>query len=141
LHVSDLAPYVSSDPEVWFRHPHLGFEDPSACQGPHGMLLRYDTRIIDNQQMVVATDSLYVVSTGLTKISILLFYRRMAAGTVSIGFLRAVHAAIGFVIAYMITFQFTIWFGCRPTNALWNQVDPSWAFEHEGQYSCTSELA
>jgi hypothetical protein len=91
--------------------------------------------------MVIATDSLYVISTGLTKISIMLFYRRMASGTVSTNFQRAVHFSIGFVIAYMIIFQFTIWFGCRPTNALWNQVDPSWAFEHEGTYSCDSELA
>jgi hypothetical protein len=65
----------------------------------------------------------------------------MAAGTISGGFLMAVHISIGFVVAYMITFEFSVWFGCRPTNALWNQVDPVWAFEHEGQYFCTSELA
>jgi hypothetical protein len=85
-------------------------------------------------------ESLYMLSSVLTKISILLFYRRMAGGSVSRGFLFVVHTAMASVVAYMITFQFTIFFNCRPINAWWNQIDPVWALEHTGQFTCISEL-
>jgi hypothetical protein len=73
----------------------------------------------------------YVVSTSLTKISILLFYKRMSDGAVSRGFRLAVRASIAFVIAYMITFLSTLFFTCRPISSYWNQVSIQWALTHE----------
>ena len=88
----------------------------------------------------MAIEALYMVGTSLTKISILLFYRRMVAGSVSKGFLWVVYVSIFSVIAYMITFLFTVFFNCRPINAMWDQVDLSWVGSHYGQYTCVSEL-
>jgi hypothetical protein len=88
----------------------------------------------------MAIEALYMVSTGLTKISILLFYRRLAAGSVSRGFLLVVYIAMFSVVAYIVTFLFTIFFNCRPINAMWNQVDLSWVGSHYGKYTCVSEL-
>jgi hypothetical protein len=76
-----------------------------------------------------------MLSTGFTKISILLFYRRVVAGTISSGFLLAVHISMFSVVAYMVTFLFTVFFNCRPVSAMWNQVDLTWVASHEGQYT------
>lgn len=81
----------------------------------------------------------YVVSTSLTKISILLFYKRMSDGAVSRTFRYAVRACIAFVVAYMITFVTTLFLTCRPINSYWNQVSLPWAISHE-EYVCNLHL-
>jgi hypothetical protein len=86
-------------------------------------------------------EALYVVSTGLIKISVLLFYRRLVAGTISRLFVWAVHACIFSVVAYMITFETTLIFGCRPTNAFWNEVNPFWRGQNAGKFFCLDEVA
>ncbi|QDS73569.1 hypothetical protein FKW77_001161 [Venturia effusa] len=85
----------------------------------------------------------YVVSTSLTKISILLFYKRLSEGAVSKGFRFAVRLCIGFVVAYMVTFLATLFLTCRPINSYWNQVSIPWARSHEEgvDYRCFDEAA
>lgn len=51
----------------------------------------------------------------------------MAVNTIERWFLYAVWASMAFVLAYMLTFVLTIFLGCKPLPAYWNQVDPSWA--------------
>ena len=82
----------------------------------------------------------YVLSTGLTKISILLFYRRLVSGSISRVFYWTVIAIIISVIAYTITFEFTLIFGCQPMNAYWNEVNPIWRALNEGKYHCLNEV-
>jgi len=84
-------------------------------------------------------EALYVVSTATTKISILLFYRRLAAGSVSNGFIYSVYAAIAFVVAYFIVFIVNLFIGCRPIYAFWMQVDPYWNAENDRKYKCFNE--
>jgi hypothetical protein len=86
-------------------------------------------------------DVTYIISTGLTKISILLFYKRMSDGSVSRGFRYAVQLCIAFVVCYMITFVTTQFFGCHPINAFWNQADLTWAVTHTNgvDYHCFNE--
>jgi hypothetical protein len=67
---------------------------------------------INPVQIVMAIEALYMVSTGLTKISILFFYRRLVAGSVSTGFLWLVYISMFSVVAYNVTFLFTIFFNC-----------------------------
>jgi len=59
----------------------------------------------------MAIEALYVFSTGLTKISILLFYRRLVSGSVSRAFVWTVLTIIVSVMAYIITFELTLIFG------------------------------
>jgi hypothetical protein len=96
---------------------------------------------VDSRKATLAISSFYIASTSMTKVSILLFYRRMASGSVSPLFHFAVRAAIASVVAYGITFQLTLYFGCHPLNAFWNQVDFNWVATHtEGvNYHCFSE--
>jgi len=81
--------------------------------------------------MSMVISATYIMSTSLTKISILLFYKRMSDGAVSKGFRFAVRGCIAFVVAYMITFLLTLFLGCRPINSYWNQVSIKWALTHE----------
>jgi hypothetical protein len=84
-------------------------------------------------------EAMYLVSTTTTKISILLFYRRLTDGAVSKTFIYTVYAAIAFVAAYFVVFFINLFVGCRPINSFWLQVDPLWSAEHEGQYHCIDE--
>jgi hypothetical protein len=77
----------------------------------------------------------------LTKISILLFYRRLVSGSVSNAFVWAVRVSIFSVAAYIITFETTLTFGCRPINAYWNEVNPVWRTLNENKYFCLDEVA
>ncbi|KAK8172583.1 hypothetical protein BKA80DRAFT_196634, partial [Phyllosticta citrichinensis] len=81
----------------------------------------------------------YIIATGITKISILCFYRRIASGTVANWFLYATWASIAFVVAYMIAFLGTLFFGCSPISAFWNQVDAEWLVTNDGKWHCINE--
>jgi hypothetical protein len=89
----------------------------------------------------MALEALYLLSTSTTKISILLFYRRLAAGSVSNGFIYSVYGAIAFVVLYFVVFFINLFVGCRPLPAFWLQVDPVWNAKHEGDYQCINEAA
>jgi hypothetical protein len=88
----------------------------------------------------MALEATYILATGLTKISILLFYRRLVSGSVSRGFVWAIRASIFSVAAYILTFENTLIFGCRPIYAYWNQVDPVWRTTPANTYSCLNEV-
>ena len=81
-------------------------------------------------------ETLYVITTGLTKISILLFYKRVTS-TASLIYVWAIRMSIIFVTAYAIAFIFVIFLSCEPISAFWNQMDPLWARRHE--WSCIDE--
>jgi hypothetical protein len=60
-----------------------------------------------------------------------MFYRRLVAGTYSRKFKWAIWCAIGFVIAYTITFFVVICVSCQPLEATWRQYDPKWTLKHK----------
>jgi hypothetical protein len=66
---------------------------------------------------------LFVLATGLIKVSILLFFRRLGSRGVSKTFRVITWAAIGFTIASTITFFVSPLLGCRPLSAYWEQSD------------------
>jgi hypothetical protein len=96
-----------------------------------------------SRRLVIAIETIFLYSTGFTKISILLFYRRLSKNSLSTGFHWAVKTAIFFVALHIVTFTFTRFLLCRPLNAFWNQVDIKWLETHvEGRdYHCNDELA
>jgi hypothetical protein len=98
---------------------------------------------IDSRKITLAMEATYMASTGLTKISILFFYRRMSNGTVSNVFRTIVFASIASVAAYMIAFLLVGSLGCNPLSAFWQQADVQWAATHPaGQaYHCVNEAA
>jgi hypothetical protein len=88
-------------------------------------------------------EATYIASTSLTKMSILLFYRRMSDGAISSVYRYVGWASIAFVAAYMVTFTLTTFLGCRPLSAFWNEVNIKWVITHtEGvDYRCANEPA
>ena len=88
----------------------------------------------------MAIEITYLVSTCTTKISILLFYRRLG-GTVSRKFRYCVYAAISFVVAYCLAYFIMSFWHCRPLNAYWNQGNAFWRLVHPDDWKCTDEGA
>jgi hypothetical protein len=82
----------------------------------------------------------YLVSTSTTKISILLFYRRLT-DRVSTRFQWILYGVIAFVACCCIAGFITMLVGCRPIHAYWMQVDPVWLAENTGKFTCYDEAA
>jgi hypothetical protein len=82
----------------------------------------------------------YLISTCTTKISILLFYRRLG-GAVSPKFRWTVYAAIAFVVAYMLTCFINSFVQCRPLSAFWDRGNVFWVAAHQGDWYCVDEAA
>jgi hypothetical protein len=82
----------------------------------------------DNRQNLVFSLWLaeinFLVCGGLTKVSVLLFYRRMVEGTCSRRWKWAVLTAIAFTTAYTIAFVVLLFFNCTPMEAYWKAFDP-----------------
>ena len=71
----------------------------------------------------------YVISTSATKISILLFYRRISV-KFSKAFMIATWVGIIFNILYMIAFCMVLLLLCTPISSYWNSFDPIWVMTH-----------
>lgn len=76
----------------------------------------------------------FFISTSLTKISILLFYRRLVDRAYGRVMQWAIYAAIAFSIAYLAGFLLFLVFVCSPTSAVWNSLD----ITYSQPYKCVS---
>ncbi|QIW97513.1 hypothetical protein AMS68_003031 [Peltaster fructicola] len=77
---------------------------------------------------------IYLISTTCVKVSVLLFYRRLVAGTYSKRWKYATIAAIWFTVGYCVAFIFVLIFGCNPTYAYWMSYDAAWLSTQ--QFTC-----
>jgi hypothetical protein len=75
------------------------------------------------RKLILTIEILFVLATGLIKISILLFFRRLGSRGVSKAFRVTTWIAIGFTVASTITFFISPLVGCRPLSAYWEQSD------------------
>lgn len=92
----------------------------------------------DLEQITFSNEITYIVATSLIKISILVFYRRMAFQSLSKPFLLALRLAIASVLAYMVAFFCVLWTVCRPYDAFWKQVNIDW-LRAGNKYQCIDE--
>jgi len=74
----------------------------------------------------------FLISTGCTKCSILLFYRRLQKGTFNKLWQYCIYAAIAFTVAYVLGFILVLVFSCSPTEANWKSANPN----YRRKYSC-----
>jgi len=86
--------------------------------------------------MAFLIEIFFLFSTCSTKISVLLFYRRLVSDTCSRNFKLAVWVAIAFVVAYTITFLCLMLTNCDPVKATWMRHDFAWTETHP--YKCAS---
>ena len=71
----------------------------------------------------MAVETTFCVASGLIKVSILLFYKRLSSHAVSRSFQWATKATIAFIIGFSIAFTIVPIFGCQPINAFWDQLN------------------
>ncbi|TID23700.1 hypothetical protein E2P81_ATG03270 [Venturia nashicola] len=97
--------------------------------------------LVNARKIAMTSELLYMVTTCTTKVSILLFYRRLAAGTITPTFQWMCYAAIAFVILYFIIFFFDILFLCTPLNSFWLLADHKWKTQYRTEFHCQDEGA
>jgi hypothetical protein len=90
-------------------------------------------------QVSTALEALYMVSTVATKISILLFYRRLVPEAVSRGFRWSVYGIIFFVMAYFVTWEVILFTRYKPLYADWMLGDPFWWAQHKDEVKSLDE--
>lgn len=76
----------------------------------------------------------FLVCGGCTKVSILLFYRRLVGGTYSRRYKWLIWFAIAFTIAYTVVFCIILLVNCTPTEAYWMAFDFKYALTAD--YTC-----
>lgn len=76
----------------------------------------------------------FLICGGCTKVSILLFYRRLVTGTYSKRYKWLIRFAIAFTIAYTVAFCIMLLVNCSPTKAYWMAFDFKYALTED--YTC-----
>lgn len=93
--------------------------------------------IVPSRKTAWAAQIFFILGTTCTKISILLFYRRLASGALLNTFLYVIYANIAFITAYAIAVASVLLVGCRPLDAYWYSALPTYTAE----YTCYDEGA
>jgi hypothetical protein len=81
--------------------------------------------VVTSRKYVLVILCIFCVASGLIKISILLFYRRLSSRVVSNRFRWATWITIGFIASSSIALTIVPIFGCDPISAFWDQVNPT----------------
>jgi hypothetical protein len=100
----------------------------------------WDVPISDNvpsRKTAWAAQIFFILGTTCTKISILLFYRRLTTGALPKTFLYVIYANIAFITANATAFASVLLVGCRPLGAYWYSALPTYTAE----YTCYDEGA
>ncbi|KIW00259.1 uncharacterized protein PV09_08149 [Verruconis gallopava] len=97
-------------------------------------------KMVAARKVALSIEITYLISTCTTKISILLFYRRLG-GSVSRRFRYCIYFAIGFVIVNGLVFFVDSFVQCRPLSAFWNQGNIYWVAANQGDWHCGDEAA
>jgi hypothetical protein len=75
------------------------------------------------RKLILTIECLFVLGTGLVKISILLFFRRLGSRGSSKAFRITTWVAIGLQAASTVAFFISPLVGCNPLSAYWEQSD------------------
>jgi hypothetical protein len=78
-----------------------------------------------------------LLGTGFTKISILLFVRRISLTSANEWLSWSLLATIILVALSTVVFEISLFIECRPLGAFWLQVNPIWRMTE--QYHCANE--
>ena len=79
----------------------------------------------------------YLYGLSFTKLSVLLFYRRLTSGSISRWYKTVIYVAIGIVVGYTIAYTIGYLVVCKPIEYYWQLYSLTWLVEHPGA-SCMS---
>ncbi|KAH7082857.1 hypothetical protein BKA63DRAFT_138914 [Paraphoma chrysanthemicola] len=85
--------------------------------------IKDSNKVVESRKFVLALECTFCVASGMIKISILLFYRRLSSRVVSTAFRWTTWITIGCIVAYTIALTLAPILGCQPVSAFWDQVD------------------
>ncbi|KAI8931084.1 hypothetical protein NX059_012095 [Plenodomus lindquistii] len=88
-------------------------------------LIGQNDRIVTSRKYILIGECVFCVSSGMIKISILLFYRRLSSRAISVSFRRVTWISIAFIIASTIALSLAPILGCQPMSAFWDQLNLS----------------
>ena len=77
----------------------------------------------------------FLLGNASTKISILLFYRRITSGLPGFWFLYLAWGAIAFTVLYTLGLLIELFVICRPLQSYWESFNPL----HTNKYTCGNE--
>ena len=97
----------------------------------------YATRPDSLPQWLFLAEFSYICVVGMTKMSILLFYRRLAGQNFRHAFRYAVYVMMAEIVAYKPAYLIAISLTCRPLDARWKINDPAWVETHH--FTCMDE--
>lgn len=80
-------------------------------------------KVVVARKYILATECLFCGASGLIKVSILLFYRRLSSRVVSTAFYWTTWMSIGYIVAYSVALIIAPIVGCQPVSAFWDQFD------------------
>jgi hypothetical protein len=86
-------------------------------------LIKDAPTLVTSRKYILVVETIFCVASGLIKVSILLFYRRLSSRVVSNTFRWTTWIAIGSIVAYSIALTLAPLLGCQPFSAFWDQVD------------------
>jgi hypothetical protein len=89
----------------------------------------------------MAVYALFTIASGLVKMSVLLFYRRISSRSVSPFFRWIMRIMIVVVGGYTLAFVLVLVFTCSPIEAYWLQVDFRYYLQDSYHYTCLNEGA
>ena len=75
---------------------------------------------------------MFLISTCATKASVLMFYRRMVAGSYSRAWLFWIWASLAFLAGYFVSILLVYCFLCQPLSSYWE----SYNFDYDKPYTC-----
>jgi hypothetical protein len=81
------------------------------------------------------TEILFLCSLCCTKISVLLFFRRLGSKSYCRTLSWAINGGVLFIIAYWLAFFFFFIFACDPVEAAWKSMNVTWPV----RYKCVSK--
>jgi hypothetical protein len=90
--------------------------------------------LTDTPQLAWIVIQLFLVSTAMTKLSVLMFYRRLVVGTCSRLFKWAIWVAMGIIFASTIIWVVLLYYTCTPYQAYWRQYDVT----YDTTFTCKS---
>jgi hypothetical protein len=89
----------------------------------------------------MAVFALFTVASGLVKMSVLLFYRRLSSRSISPIFKWIMRIMIVVVGGYTVAFILVLVFTCSPIEAYWLQVDFRYYLQDTYHFTCLNEGA
>ncbi|KAE9989461.1 hypothetical protein EG327_002653 [Venturia inaequalis] len=99
----------------------------------------FDRHVWDVEQSLVvqagfaawAAEGLFLFSSSLTKISILLFYRRLVDRSCSKRMKKLIYGLIGLTVAYVIVFGAPLLLSCQPIASAWLSLNIFYAVPYQ----------